>query len=92
MEGPPLPLNMPTSIPPSNEMPIVHVSASKTVGEDIIPLSGNKVKASSTTPVMQTPVNQKVAKISKLSPSNHRCIKHYCFSKEEDIGQTTNYY
>ena len=50
---------MPSSITPFNVMPIVHVGASKTVGEDIIPSSGNKAKASSTTPGRQTTVNQK---------------------------------
>ena len=73
-------------------MPIVHVGASKTVGDDIIPSSGNKAKASSTTPVRQTTVNQKEAKISKLSASSHRRSKQHASAKKKTSGklQTTS--
>ena len=66
---------MPSSITPSNVMPIVDVGASKTGGEAIIPSSGNKGISSSPTPTRQTTSSSANKSKAFSTPVNQTTVK-----------------
>jgi len=86
-EGSPLHQNMPSSITPSNVMPINNVGASKTVGEAIISSSGNKAKPSSTNPIRQTTPSS----ANKAKAPSTRVSQTTVNQKETKISKLSTY-